>query len=156
VSTGNPGASGSVVSAGPVVELEESLNCANLSAVRGEIKRVLTTFPRDFVHDVQLVAIELAANACDHADDPRHLVLRRVDQDGNTMLLIEAHDATPERLPVVGVSRIDPLRGNGMKMVQALCEDWGVRASHGDAPQAAERAGEVNTKIVWALLPIPA
>ncbi|HEX7308544.1 ATP-binding protein [Lentzea sp.] len=125
------------------VEIDTSLSCDNLSTVRASIAEALRAHDEDFVLDVQLVATELASNACDHADDPRRLVLRReVHTDRGPELVVEACDATLERTPVVGRSSIGPDRGNGMKLVEHLCNDWGVRL-------------EDETKIVWARMPIP-
>ncbi|WNV87869.1 ATP-binding protein [Umezawaea sp. Da 62-37] len=125
------------------VEIDTSLRCDNLRAIRDHIAEILTGYDSTFVHDVQLVTTELAANACDHADQPRHLWLRREVHDGRgAELVVEVRDATPERSPVVGVSRIAPERGNGMKMVEAFCTDWGVR-------------NDEDAKIVWGRIPIP-
>lgn len=125
------------------VEIETSLHCDNLAVVRERIGEVLHAHDADFVHDVQLVATELASNACDHADDPRHLLVRReVHSDRGPELVVEACDATPDRTPVVGFSSISPNRGNGMKMVETICSDWGVR--HED-----------DTKVVWGRIPMP-
>ncbi|OLR92350.1 ATP-binding protein [Actinokineospora bangkokensis] len=125
------------------VAIDTSLSCEDLAAVRGAIADVLDGRPRGFVGDVQLVATELGANACDHADAPRHLVLRReVHDERGAELVIEVRDATPGRLPVVGVSRFDETRGRGMRMVEAVCNDWGVREEDG-------------VKVVWGRLPMP-
>ena len=125
------------------VEIETSLHCDNLAAVRERIGEALHMHDEDFVHDARLVATELASNACDHADDPRHLMLRReVHPERGPELVVEVCDATPGRTPVVGSSSISPNRGNGMKMVETICNDWGVRH-------------EENRKIVWGRLPMP-
>ncbi len=124
------------------VEIEASLHCDDLASVRRRVGEVLHMHDEDFVHDVQLVATELASNACDHADDPRHIVLRReVHRDRGPELVVEARDATPDRTPVVGSSSISPNRGNGMKMVETICNDWGVRQ-------------EDDGKVVWGRIPM--
>jgi anti-sigma regulatory factor (Ser/Thr protein kinase) len=128
--------------AGTDLKLQESLRCDNLASVRREIERVLTGMERELVQDVELVATELATNACDHADDPRHLRLRReVTQDGQT-LFIEVWDATPDRAPVVGRSSLGDHRGRGMTLVTNLCDDWGVRMDSG-------------SKVVWGRIRLP-
>lgn len=125
------------------VEIDTSLQCDNLAAVRERVDEALHMHDEDFVHDARLVATELASNACDHADDPRHLVLRReVHPDRGPELVVEVWDSTPDRIPVVGASSIGPNRGNGMKMVETICNDWGVRH-------------EEDRKVVWARLPMP-
>jgi hypothetical protein len=126
------------------VEIDTSLSCGNLMTVREEIAEALVGHDEDFVIDVQLVATELAANACDHAEDPRRLVLRREDHaERGAELVVEARDATTSRTPVVGRSSIGPYRGHGMKLVESLCSDWGVRIAR-------------DNKVVWARMPIPA
>jgi anti-sigma regulatory factor (Ser/Thr protein kinase) len=118
------------------IELDESLACDNLAGVRREIERVLTGLDRQLVHDVELVATELASNACDHADDPRQLRLRRENEQHGQLLLIEVWDATPDRTPVVGSSTVSAHRGRGMTLVTRLCDDWGVRM-------------DADRKVVW-------
>ncbi len=117
-------------------ELDESLTCDNLAGVRREVERVLTGMDREQVRDVELVATELASNACEHADDPRQLRLRRAVEQHDQTLLIEVWDATPDRPPVVGTSSLGDHRGRGMTLVTKLCEDWGVRA-------------DADRKVVW-------
>ncbi|GAA3464916.1 ATP-binding protein [Saccharothrix longispora] len=125
-----------------VVALDASPTSDNLAAMRGEIARVLAGSDEEFVQDVQLVATELAANACDHAAAPRHLLLRRERAGGGSILVVEVRDGTPDRLPLVGRSTLGEHRGNGMRMVLTLCQDWGVRRM-------------AEAKVVWARLPFP-
>ncbi len=127
---------------GEEVVLDTSLAHESLSDLRGELRRVLDGMDAAFVDDVQLVCTELATNARDHADDPRHLVLRRQASGDRHELLIEVRDSTPDRAPLVGASTLGEHRGHGMRMVESLCRDWGVRRADG-------------FKIVWASLPIP-
>lgn len=125
------------------VTIDRALSCDDLGAVRLRIAEALVRYDEDFVVDVQLVATELAANACDHADDPRSLVLRReVHSERGGELVVEARDASVSRTPVVGVSRLGPYRGHGMQLVKSLCSDWGVRVDE-------------DTKVVWARLALP-
>jgi anti-sigma regulatory factor (Ser/Thr protein kinase) len=112
---------------GTELALDELLSCENLAGVRREIARVLAGTDRDWVRDVQLVATELASNACEHADDPRHLRLCRGTGQHDQTLLIEVWDATPDRSPEVGRSSLGEHRGRGMTLVTKLCDDWGVR-----------------------------
>jgi anti-sigma regulatory factor (Ser/Thr protein kinase) len=117
-------------------DLDEPLNCADLAHMRSEIGRVLAGTDRTLIQDVQLVATELASNACEHADAPRYLRLcQRGDQHDHS-LLIEVWDATPNRTPAVGTSRLGEHRGRGMILVRELCEEWGVRM-------------DSDRKIVW-------
>ncbi|MFC4852895.1 ATP-binding protein [Actinophytocola glycyrrhizae] len=113
--------------AGTECDLDESLTCDNLAGVRRKIARVLTGTARELVQDVELVATELASNACEHAEDPRQLRLRRDVTQHDQTLLIEVWDATPDRTPMVGTSSLGDHRGRGMTLVTKLCDDWGVR-----------------------------
>ncbi|MCE6995376.1 ATP-binding protein [Saccharothrix sp. S26] len=125
------------------VAVDTSVPCDDLAAVRNRIGEVLHTCDEGFVLDVQLVATELASNACDHADHPRHLLLRReVHPERGPELVVEARDATPHRTPVVGSSSVSPERGNGMTMIETICNAWGVRQEDGG-------------KVVWGRIPIP-
>ena len=125
------------------VAVDTSVHCDDLATVRNRIGEVLHACDEDFIVDVQLVATELASNACDHADHPRHLLLRReVHPDRGPELVVEARDATPDHTPVVGSSSISPERGNGMRLVETICNDWGVRQ-------------EDRSKVVWARIPSP-
>ena len=125
-----------VPAASTELELDRALTCDNLADVRREIERVLSGMDQELVQDVELVATELAANACEHADDPRKLRLRRAVEQHDQTLLIEAWDATPERTPVVGTSSLGDHRGRGMTLVTKLCDDWGVRMDN-------------DRKVVW-------
>ncbi|MDQ2588319.1 hypothetical protein CKY47_31015 [Saccharothrix yanglingensis] len=124
------------------VFLETSVRFGNLAAVRARIGVLLEAFGEDFVQDVQLVCHELASNACDHADEPHHLRLRRRGRDGSDDLLVEVQDASADATPKLGTSTAGPNRGNGMKMVEALSDDWGVRRTD-------------DAKVVWARLRLP-
>jgi anti-sigma regulatory factor (Ser/Thr protein kinase) len=127
---------------GAELELDESLTCDNLAGVRREIERVLTGVDRELVQDVELVATELASNACDHAEDPRRLRLRRAVEQHDQTLFIEAWDSTPERTPSVGRSTAGDHRGRGMTLVTRLCDDWGVRM-------------DADRKVVWGRMRLP-
>lgn len=124
------------------VFLDTSVRFGNLAAVRARIRVLLEAFGDDFVQDVQLVCHELASNACDHADEPHHLRLRRRPRDGCDDLLVEVQDASVDAAPKLGTSTAGPNRGNGMKMVEALSDDWGVRRTD-------------DAKVVWARLRLP-
>ncbi|ACU37496.1 hypothetical protein Amir_3607 [Actinosynnema mirum DSM 43827] len=125
------------------VEVDASLRCENLGAARARVSELLVGHDPDFVDDVRLVATELAANACDHAEPPRTLVLRReVHDERGAELVVEVSDASPERSPLLGTSTLGEFRGNGIRMVQALCVDWGVRRG-------------ADVKVVWARMPLP-
>ena len=82
------------------VEFEFSLPRDNLAVVRRRIGDALHPHDDDSVHDVQLVTTELAWNACDHANDPRHLLLRReIHPDRGPELVRSVPDATDRVVP---------------------------------------------------------
>ncbi|GAA3464364.1 ATP-binding protein [Saccharothrix longispora] len=125
---------------GDGLSLDTSVRCGSLAVMRAQVGSLLQRFGEDFVQDAQLVCHELVANACDHADKPHHLSVRCHTR---YELLIEVRDASTDRAPRIGASTAGPNRGNGMKMVEALSSDWGVRRTD-------------NAKVVWARLRIPA
>ncbi|MBP2333951.1 anti-sigma regulatory factor (Ser/Thr protein kinase) [Saccharothrix coeruleofusca] len=122
--------------------LKMEVDGRDLAAMRQRVRAALAELDQDLVQDVELVCTELAANACDHAAGPHHLVLRHGTRDGLPSVLVEVRDATPDRFPQVGMSTLGPHRGHGLKMVQSLAAAWGV---HGDT----------TTKTVWAVVTTP-
>lgn len=130
-------ASAPAAAAGVVLDME--VDGRDLSAMRQRVRAALEEMDQYFVQDVELVCTELAANACDHAEGPHHLVLRRGTRGGRPSVVVEVRDSTPGRFPQVGVSTLGPHRGHGMRMVESLAVAWGVR-------------GDGTTKTVWATL----
>ncbi|MEU5692371.1 ATP-binding protein [Actinosynnema sp. NPDC020468] len=120
---------------GDVLALE--VDGADLARMRRRVAEQLSDLDPEFVQDVELVCTELAANACDHAEGPHLLVLRRHVAE----VRVEVSDGSPDRSPQVGASTLGPHRGHGMRMVESLSSSWGIRVAD-------------DTKTVWAELPI--
>lgn len=76
---------------------------------------------------VELLASELITNAVKFGGDDG-VVRVRVGADG-ALLRLEVSDGN-HAAPVVDADRPAHLGGHGMKLVQTLCEDWGVRRDH--------------------------
>ncbi|GAA2670722.1 MULTISPECIES: ATP-binding protein [Actinosynnema] len=127
---------------GAVAALDVAVDCSDLAGMRRGVREALTDLDDLFVQDVELICTELVANACDHAGGPRRLVLLRREFDGLPEVVVQSHDGSPEAAPRLGVSALGPHRGHGMKMVESLCRDWGVRV-------------DGATKVVWAALRVP-
>lgn len=86
---------------------------------------------------VELLASELVTNAVKYGGDGRvHMAVR---PEGD-LLRMEVSDGSVAA-PVVDVGRPPHLGGHGMRLVETLCEDWGVT-------RAAARDG----KTVWLTL----
>jgi hypothetical protein len=82
-----------------------------------------------------LIASELVTNAVLHARTPLTMSVSRC---GSQLRVgVRDHDGTPPRSRVVGP---DAVSGRGMRVVDALCLDWGVLSAAG-------------SKLVWAILP---
>ncbi|MDQ2585046.1 ATP-binding protein [Saccharothrix yanglingensis] len=92
-----------------------------LSDVRRKTAAFVDGLDEDKVGDLLLIVTELVSNAYDHG--LRALEVR-LTGDADTVR-IEVDDESPDR-PVLGQSRLGATRGNGLRMVQTLCVDWGV------------------------------
>ncbi|MGM1061702.1 ATP-binding protein [Saccharothrix sp. Mg75] len=92
-----------------------------LSDIRRKAAAFVDGLDEDKVGDLLLVVTELVSNAYDHG--LRALEVRLTgDADS---VRVEVDDESPDR-PVLGHSRLGATRGNGLRMVQTLCVDWGV------------------------------
>ncbi|GGN28824.1 ATPase [Lentzea pudingi] len=118
------------------LELDEGTPA--LRAIRAWIADVLVGEDEDLVQDAALVATELVSNAYDHAAGPRTV---RLECKPHVRITVE--DGSPERMPVMGRSRLGEDRGRGMILVQSIGRSWGVE----------RRAG---AKAVWVELACPA
>lgn len=111
-----------------------------LAQLRQWLATVLPGLGEDLLQDLMLICTELVSNAYDHACAPRRLRVHR-SRDRHA-LRIEVDDGSPDRLPVVGSSRLGAFRGRGLVMVDHLSgRRWGTRLG-------------VEGKTVWAELPL--
>jgi anti-sigma regulatory factor (Ser/Thr protein kinase) len=90
--------------------------------------------PADTVEAASLVVSELVTNAIRQADGP--VRVRLAAEPGE--LLVEVFDSG-HRLPIPSDGDPQSTRGRGLQLIDALCEDWGVRE-------------ELRGKTVWARL----
>lgn len=89
---------------------------------------------------VELLASELVTNAVKFGGASGAVALRLSAADG--LLRIEVSDQS-ETEPHVDDARPAHLGGHGMKLVELLATDWGVR-----------RDGPTNGKTVWMTMPL--
>jgi two-component sensor histidine kinase len=108
-----------------------------LADLRRWVASFLPHLERDRLHDVLLVADELAANAYQHAGGPQHL--RMAVHPGGAGLTVEVDDPSP----VWPVVRAPATQGRGLRLVGLLAERWGCQLDAG-------RGG----KTVWARVPL--
>lgn len=88
--------------------------------------------PEERREAVLLVISEMVTNAVRQGDGPV-----RVTLEGNERsLLVQVFD-TGHRMPVLGESDLDSTSGRGLRLIDTVCESWGVRES-------------VDGKTVWA------
>jgi len=104
----------------PVVE--------NIPEARHGAQLVLVSWavPDDVSESVALILTELATNAVRHARRPGRTFDVGLAHDGEKTIEIEVFDASPHH-PVVNSFDPDATSGRGLLLVEALCDDWGVR-----------------------------
>src|SRR4051812_26741739 len=86
-----------------------------LADLRAHIRALLADEEAVCVEDVELLATELVSNAYDHGTRPLAARLWRPARRG--LVRLEVDDASPDHLPVLGVSRFGANRGRGLIMV---------------------------------------
>jgi anti-sigma regulatory factor (Ser/Thr protein kinase) len=108
-----------------------------LAHLRSWLRHNLAGIDPNVLIDLELVCTELAANALEHATGPRHL--RLLHHPDRNLVRVEVDDASPDKLPTPGRSRLSSRRGRGLRLIGALAR-WGMRRDR-------------KTKTVWAELP---
>lgn len=116
---------------------------ASAAIVRRQLARELACFdlPADAIDDAVLVASELVGNAVRHTNAVEAAALDvswEVDSSGVRVCVGDPSDQQP-RLRTAGD---DEPTGRGLKIVDAMSDEWGV-----------ER--DARGKTVWAHVPIP-
>lgn len=94
--------------------------------------------PPDSREDIVLAASELVTNAVEHGHGDVTVVLRR--SDDHVLLRVWDDDV---RVPAPRPAGHDPVRGNGLVIVDAVSEAWGYETSR-------------DGKWVWAEFAVPA
>ncbi|MGI5455011.1 ATP-binding protein [Streptomyces sp. CA-249302] len=106
----------------PVVEnIPEARHGAQLVLVSWDV-------PDDLSDTVALILTELATNAVRHAHAhrPGRTFTVALAHDGRKTIEVEVYDGSP-RHPVLNGYDPDATSGRGLLLVDALCEEWGVR-----------------------------
>ncbi|MEU6144303.1 ATP-binding protein [Streptomyces sp. NPDC047081] len=107
----------------PVVE--------NIPEARHGAQLVLASWdvPDDVSDTVALILTELATNAVRHARRPGRTltVVLALAHDGRKTIEVEVYDGSPHH-PVLNGYDPAATSGRGLLLVDALCEEWGVRA----------------------------
>ncbi|MEU0511786.1 MULTISPECIES: ATP-binding protein [Amycolatopsis] len=97
-----------------------------LVAVRRWAASALADLGEDHLTAVLLAATELVTNAYDHGGGPRRLRLRRDEAPCRIHLEVD-DDST--LMPVLTGSSPADRRGRGLRIVDAVAQDWGSRLS---------------------------
>jgi serine/threonine-protein kinase RsbW len=82
--------------------------------------------PDDVAYSVALVLTEPAGNAVRHAHRPGRTFTVALAHDGAKTIEVEVFDGSPHH-PVLNGYDPDATSGRGLLLVDALCEEWGVR-----------------------------
>ncbi|MEV6464609.1 ATP-binding protein [Kitasatospora sp. NPDC051702] len=94
---------------------------------------------QQFLEIGQLVLSELVSNAVQHARMPGRLIFVRFEMEPG-LLRIEVHDAS-RRIPMMRTTGDEDESGRGLRLVDQLAKEWGVRPREGGVGKA-----------VWALV----
>jgi anti-sigma regulatory factor (Ser/Thr protein kinase) len=118
-----------------VFELEIPARASEVGSVRRAIRAAVVRYGLDGEHadTAQLVASELIMNATLHGRPPI-LVRMSIERDAT---VLEVHDSGNELPDLASLLESEP--GRGLRVVDALCDDWG---------SLADDAG----KTVWATI----
>jgi anti-sigma regulatory factor (Ser/Thr protein kinase) len=120
-----------------VVELPATLRSA--STARAVIRAVLPGWGlAPIVPDAELVVSELVSNAVEHAPGPDTYELEVLQRaDGVRISLADGSSIKP----VVAALAHDRPRGRGMRIVEALTDEWGSDDHHGGKRVWVELSG---------------
>jgi len=113
-------------------------DASSIARARQFVASVVRDVPRPTSEECALIVSELVSNAVRHAHTD--LILRV--EDRKAAIHMEIEDNGPGD-PVMKSPPHTELSGRGLKIVDALANDWGVRRTDGPA------------KIVWATVAIP-
>jgi anti-sigma regulatory factor (Ser/Thr protein kinase) len=105
---------------------------ASAARAREFVRSLLRRSRHSALEEVALLCVtELVANVSLHTDS-RHCVLRVVDGPGD--LLIEVGDEAGH-MPMLEPAPPDADHGRGLRIIEALAGEWGVRRTPGDGKQ---------------------
>jgi anti-sigma regulatory factor (Ser/Thr protein kinase) len=119
----------------PLLRIEVPVDLAAVDGVRTQVVELAADWGFVELDDLEVVTSELVTNAIVHTRTPPVVEVRLV---GGECVEVAVSDADPEP-PVKRIPYEQHTRGLGLHIVDALCEDWGVRPS-------------ATGKVVWARL----
>jgi histidine kinase-like protein len=105
---------------------------------RDWVRAVLADLHADVIYDVELAATELIANAYEHGGG---VLAVRLSRPVGGPARLEVDDARPNLPLTAGRSTAGTFRGQGLRIVNAIAEAWGVDQA-------------IHRKTVWADLPV--
>jgi anti-sigma regulatory factor (Ser/Thr protein kinase) len=111
--------------------LEIAAEPAAAAAVRRWLRDLLSDWVADSLQTVQLLTCELVTNAILHTDDMIEISVDRTEAG----VTVEVIDRNPAK-PIVKEYGSDAVTGRGLRLVDALSDQWGVR-------------GDERRKSVW-------
>ena len=98
----------------------------SVSQARRYVTAALAEVPADVVDSVALMVSELATNACKHANTDFVVAIEQVGQ----RIRVEVTDGGAGQ-PQPRSPSTDELSGRGLRIVEALADDWGVIPAEG-------------------------
>lgn len=107
----------------PDLRIEVPIDLAAVDGVRTQVVDLAAGWGFTELEDLEVVTSELVTNAIVHAHSSSVVEVRRVDGD---CIEVSVSDTDPEP-PVKRIPYEQHTRGLGLHIVDALCEDWGVR-----------------------------
>jgi anti-sigma regulatory factor (Ser/Thr protein kinase) len=117
----------------PALRIEVPVDLAAVDEVRTQVVDLAADWGFTELEDLEVVTSELVTNAIVHTRTAPVVEVRLV---GGECVEVAVADADPEP-PVKRIPYEQHTRGLGLHIVDALCEDWGVRPADGG-------------KVVWA------
>jgi anti-sigma regulatory factor (Ser/Thr protein kinase) len=114
-----------------VERLELSADPSAAAKARAWLRARLSDWSSDGVEAVQLLVSELVTNAVLHTNDPVEVTAVR----SGSRVTVEVTDRNPSK-PVLKTYGRDAATGRGLRLVESLADEWGVR-------------GDENRKAVW-------
>lgn len=118
----------------PALRLEVPVDLEAVDGVRTQVVDLAAGWGFTELEDLEVVTSELVTNAIVHAHSPSVVEVRLVDGECVEVSVTD----TDSELPVKRIPYEQHTRGLGLHIVDALCEDWGVRS------------GATGGKTVWA------
>ncbi len=117
----------------PALRIEVPVDLSAVDGVRTQVVDLAAGWGFSDLEDLEVVTSELVTNAIVHAGSSSVVEVRLV---GGDCVEVSVSDTDPEP-PVKRIPYEQHTRGLGLHIVDALCEEWGVRQAD-------------SGKVVWA------